>query len=192
MCGFNGFTFHDSDLLQRMHAATRHRGPDDQGFFEEASISFSHNRLSIIDLSEAGRQPMSTPDGRFTIVFNGEIYNYLELKEVLKDKYSFKTKSDTEVILAAYSVWGEDCLSKFNGDFSFVIYDVQEKVFFGARDRFGVKPFYYHQNQTGFYFASEIKALLPKVASVEPNNKSIFEYLVYNRTDQSHETFFKK
>ena len=97
-----------------------------------------HVRLSIIDLSTAGHQPMFSNDNRYSIVFNGEIYNYLELKKELKDKYSFKTKSDTEVLLAAYQVWGEECLSKFNGDFSFVIFDLQENVLFGARDRFGI------------------------------------------------------
>ena len=196
MCGIAGIVnFSEkavgSDEIAGMLKIIKHRGPDDEGTYFKDNIGIGQVRLSIIDLSSAGHQPMFSNENRYSIVFNGEIYNYLELKEVLKGKYSFKTKSDTEVILAAYSVWGEDCLSKFNGDFSFVIYDVQEKVFFGARDRFGVKPFYYHQNQTGFYFASEIKALLPKVANVEPNNKSIFEYLVYNRTDQSHETFFK-
>ncbi len=161
MCGFNGFTFHDSDLLQRMHAATRHRGPDDQGFFEEASISFSHNRLSIIDLSEAGRQPMSTPDGRFTIVFNGEIYNFQELRgELEAHGEHFFTRTDTEVLVRVYAKWGREGLKKLNGVFAFAIWDKKEESLVLVRDPMGVKPLYYREDAGKLWFSSELKALV--------------------------------
>jgi asparagine synthase (glutamine-hydrolysing) len=180
----------DSSEIKTMLTKIKHRGPDDEGLFIKDNVGLGHVRLSIIDLSSAGHQPMFSNDGRYLIIFNGEIYNYLELKAELENKYLFKSKTDTEVLLAAYITWGEDCLSKLNGDFSFVIYDTQEKNVFGARDRFGIKPFYYHQDADRFVFASEIKAILPLLREVLPNNKSIFEYLVYNRCDQSNETFF--
>lgn len=196
MCGITGIIKLNEetvevDEIKNMLKIIKHRGPDDEGLFVEKNVGLGHVRLSIIDLSSAGHQPMFCNENRYTIIFNGEIYNYLELKEELKDNYTFKTKTDTEVILAAYSHWGESCLSKFNGDFSFVIYDLQQKTLFAARDRFGIKPFYYFQDNNRFIFASEIKALLPMVDKLAPNDKIIFEYLIYNRTDQLSETFFK-
>jgi len=195
MCGiagvvnFSGKAVRDEEI-NTMLRTIKHRGPDDEGIFINDGTGLGHVRLSIIDLSAAGHQPMFSNDGRYSIVFNGEIYNYLELKKELEDSYIFKTKSDTEVLLAAYLVWGEACLSKFNGDFSFVIYDKQENLLFGARDRFGIKPFYYYKDNARFIFASEIKAILPLLNNVSPNNDIVFEYLVYHRTDQSNETFF--
>jgi asparagine synthase (glutamine-hydrolysing) len=195
MCGIAGIVHLsnkkvDSSEITTMLAKIKHRGPDDEGVFVRENVGLGHVRLSIIDLSSAGHQPMYSNDERYLILFNGEIYNYLELKTELESKYTFKSKTDTEVLLAAYIIWGEDCLSKLNGDFSFVIYDTQTKNMFGARDRFGIKPFYYHLDTDRFIFASEIKAILPLLNNVQPNNKSIFEYLVYNRCDQSNETFF--
>lgn len=195
MCGIAGIIrlnkkAVETEEIESMLKIIKHRGPDDEGLFIKENVGLGHVRLSIIDLSSAGHQPMFSNENRYTIIFNGEIYNYLELKEELKDSYVFKTKTDTEVILAAYSKWGEACLSKFNGDFSFAIYDLEQNTFFAARDRFGIKPFYFHHNSDHFAFASEIKALLPMVKNRTPNNKIIFEYLVYNRTDQSTETFF--
>jgi asparagine synthase (glutamine-hydrolysing) len=180
----------DSSEIKTMLTKIKHRGPDDEGLFIKDNVGLGHVRLSIIDLSSAGHQPMFSNDERYLIIFNGEIYNYLELKAELENKYVFRSKTDTEVLLAAYITWGEDCLSKLNGDFSFVIYDTQEKSVFGARDRFGIKPFYYYQDANRLLFASEIKAILPLLKEVQPNDKSIFEYLVYNRCDQSNETFF--
>ncbi|MEO6902457.1 MAG: asparagine synthase (glutamine-hydrolyzing) [Bacteroidia bacterium] len=196
MCGIAGIIrlnkkAVDADEIRSMLKIIKHRGPDDEGLFVKENVGLGHVRLSIIDLSSAGHQPMFSNENRYAIIFNGEIYNYLELKEELKDSYSFKTKTDTEVILAAYSKWGEACLSKFNGDFSFAIYDLEQNTLFAARDRFGIKPFYFYHNNDQFVFASEIKALLPMVKDISPNNKIIFEYLLYNRTDQSTETFFK-
>jgi asparagine synthase (glutamine-hydrolysing) len=195
MCGIAGIihfsgTGVDPSEIVTMLNQIRHRGPDDEGVFTSGPVGLGHVRLSILDLSPAGHQPMWCNNGRYCIVFNGEIYNYRELKKELNRNYDFKSLTDTEVLLASYLEWGEECLHKLNGDFAFVIYDSQEKTFFGARDRFGIKPFYYRHNQDRLMFASEIKALLPFDGKPTPNNKIIFEYLAYNRTDQSEETFF--
>jgi asparagine synthase (glutamine-hydrolysing) len=195
MCGIAGIVnFSDEKVdavqIETMLGKIKHRGPDAEGVFFRDNVGFGHVRLSIIDLSAAGHQPMFSNDSRYLIIFNGEIYNYIELKNELEHKYTFRTKADTEVLLASYIIWGENCLSKLNGDFSFVIYDIQEKIVFGSRDRFGIKPFYYYHDQERFIFASEIKAILPLLKSVEPNNRSIFDYLLFNRCDQSNETFF--
>lgn len=195
MCGIAGIVNFseekvDSSDIQKMLEKIRHRGPDAEGLFIRDNVGFGHVRLSIIDLSSAGHQPMFSDDSRYMIIFNGEIYNYIELKAELEHKYTFHTKTDTEVLLASYITWGENCLSKLNGDFAFVIYDIQERIVFGARDRFGIKPFYYHHDEKQFIFASEIKAILPLLQDVKPNDKSIFDYLSFNRCDQSNETFF--
>lgn len=195
MCGIAGIINFseekvDSAEIRTMLGKIKHRGPDAEGLFIRDNVGFGHVRLSIIDLSSAGHQPMFSEDGRYLIIFKGEIYNYIELKKELEHKYPFQTKTDTEVLLASYIIWGENCLSKLNGDFSFVIYDIQERSIFGARDRFGIKPFYYHQDEKRFIFASEIKAILPLLQEVKPNDNSIFDYLSFNRCDQSNETFF--
>lgn len=196
MCGIAGIlNFDDCPVdeqqLKRMMALIKHRGPDDEGVFTDRNLGFGFVRLSIIDLTKAGHQPMQSPDGRYTIVFNGEVYNYIELREQLKSKYRFVTHTDTEVILAAYQEWGEDCLHRFNGMFALVIYDRQERSIFGARDRFGVKPFYYHKSAQRFIFSSEIPALLSVLNhKASANNQAIFDYLAFNRTDQTEQTFF--
>ncbi len=159
MCAINGFNFKNEDLICRMNTVTAHRGPDGSGIFLDDNISLGHDRLSIIDLSVAAGQPMRR-NGRYSIVFNGEIYNYLELKVELKNSYKFSNQSDTEVILAAYQKWGRDCVKKFNGIFAFAIWDAQEKELFLARDHIGVKPLYYFFDGQKFIFASEIKAIL--------------------------------
>src|SRR5262249_52737790 len=142
---------------RRMIAVQRHRGPDGQGFYDAAGVSLGHCRLAIIDLSEAGHQPMCDASGRFWITFNGEIYNYLELRRELSTLgYAFQGKSDTEVLLAAYCQWQEGCLSRLRGMFAFAIWDTQAKSLFAARDRFGIKPFHYCVNSDGtLAFASE-------------------------------------
>ena len=141
MCGIAGIIDFKNSLnienLNLMMMKIKHRGPDDEGVFIDNNVALGHVRLSIIDLSKAGKQPMCCEDGRFIIVFNGEIYNFIELKEELKEKgHRFNTLTDTEVILAAYKEWGKNCLHRFNGDWAFVIYDSQKKELFGARDRF--------------------------------------------------------
>ena len=171
--------------------AMRHRGPDDAGeFFDPAhSVSLGHRRLSILDLSAAGHQPMASSDGRYQIVFNGEIFNYVELKKELAG-YPFRSTSDTEVLLAAYAKWGKECLKKFNGQFAFAIYDTQDGNIFAARDHFGIKPFYYAVRDNAFLFASEIKGLLALGVPARPNERIIYEYLQFGLYDHSEDTFF--
>ena len=160
MCGINGFNFCEENLIHKMNQATKHRGPDDSGIFVADKISLGHNRLSIIDLSSNGAQPMQSVDGNLAIVFNGEIYNYLELKQELENGYDFKTKSDTEVILAAYQRWGSDCVKKFNGIFAFAIWDKAKEELFLSRDHLGIKPLFYYYDGVRLIFSSEIKSIL--------------------------------
>ncbi|MBI2099184.1 asparagine synthase (glutamine-hydrolyzing) [Candidatus Uhrbacteria bacterium] len=161
MCGISGFNFQDEEKLKAMIAIQNHRGPDDAGTFSAPGISLGHNRLSIIDLSPLGHQPMSYANGRYTITFNGEIYNFQELKEELEKKgHSFKSKSDTEALLAAYAEWGKESIKKLNGIFAFAVWDKERNELFLARDHLGVKPLYYYWDGKKFIFASEIKAIL--------------------------------
>lgn len=166
MCGINGIISKKqlslSDSIGRMNSALAHRGPDDEGVFTYENVALGHRRLSIIDLSPSGHQPMHFDSGRFTIVYNGELYNYLELRnELLKRSgTAFQTKTDTEVILAAYAAWGKSCLQKFNGMYAFAIFDKQEKEMFFARDRMGIKPLYYYRRDSDFVFSSELMGLL--------------------------------
>jgi len=141
MCGICGFNWTDTDLTARMMAVQEHRGPDDSGAFADERVSLGHRRLSIIDLTEAGRQPMASADGRLQIVYNGEVYNYVELADDLRRLgHTFHTRTDTEVVLHAYQQWGEACLERFNGMFAFAVYDEPKGRLFLARDRFGIKP----------------------------------------------------
>lgn len=168
MCGIVGLWNLNSkpvrrQVLYRFTDALEHRGPDGHGFFidSEASMGLGHRRLAILDTSDGGRQPMSFADGRYWITYNGEIYNFLELKSELEQAgYRFKTDSDTEVILTGYHHWGEDCQLKFNGMWAFAIWDRQERKLFLSRDRFGVKPLIYYFDEKHFAFASEMKAFL--------------------------------
>lgn len=199
MCGicgtvkFNGGP-PDQQLIRRMMDAIRHRGPNDEGLLTDDKVGLGFLRLSIIDLSSLGHQPMYSADKRYAIIFNGEVYNYLELREeLIKKGYHFHSKTDTEVLLNSYIEWGEECLNRFNGMWAFAIYDTEKQLLFCARDRFGVKPFYYYHTKDEFVFASEIPALLAalnKKPSV--NDEALFDYMVYNRTDQSEHTFFKE
>lgn len=173
MCGIHGFIrFNEGvstpeKMLEKMVFSTQHRGPDYSGFWNNGKVFFGHNRLSIIDLHSESNQPMHFGD--LSIVFNGEIYNYKEIREELKAKGCvFSTQSDTEVILQAYTVFGEKCVEKFIGMWAFAIYDAAQDLLFCSRDRFGIKPFYYISDSSGFYFASEIKSL--KQTSVFKNS----------------------
>jgi asparagine synthase (glutamine-hydrolysing) len=182
------------EQLEKMVFVQRHRGPDSEGtYIDPSSIAgLGHNRLSIIDLSSAAAQPMRSDSGQFYIVFNGEIYNFLELKRELEADFTFKTQSDTEVLLAAYQKWGEGCLDRLIGMFSFVIWDKVKKTAFAARDRFGVKPLYYHQKQDGTLFvASEIKTIFAAGIAKELNEKTWSTYLTYGLYDHSEQTFWK-
>lgn len=155
-------------------------------------IALGHRRLSIIDLSPAGHQPMCNEDGSTWIVYNGEIYNYKEIrKELLSKGYSFQSSSDTEVIIKAYEEWGPDCLNRFNGMWAFCIWDSKKEKFFCARDRFGIKPFYYYTDGKIFAFASEIKSLLQLNIHREPNEPLIYDFLMFGILDHTNETFFK-
>ena len=145
MCSINGFTWGDEDLIKRMNRVTAHRGPDGTGMFVESGISLGHNRLAIIDLSSAGTQPMKGRDERFVISFNGEIYNYRELKKELGN-VPWKSESDTEVILAAYEAWGESAFARLEGIFAFALWDTREQKLLLVRDPAGVKPLYYHRS----------------------------------------------
>ena len=161
MCGIAGYGgFKNKVSLNSAISAIKHRGPDDDGvvYFKEAALG--NTRLSILDLSSKGHQPMFNQDQSLCITFNGEIYNFSDVKKLLENKYSFRSNTDTEVILNAYKEWGYKCLDKLNGMFSFVIYDKKKKLLFGARDRLGQKPLKYYFKNGTFIFASEIKALL--------------------------------
>lgn len=196
MCGIAGLFGNTwkEEHLRSMVSSLNHRGPDAQGIFIDAEkcAGLGHNRLSIIDLSDSANQPFSDISGRYWLVYNGEVYNYLELKNELKDFYSFRTTSDSEVVLAAYLKWGPACLDRFIGMFAFLIWDIEEQKLFAARDRFGVKPFYYSCSTDGsLAISSEIKALhnagIPKSA-----NELIWStYLSYGTYDHSEQTFWQ-
>lgn len=179
------------EMLESMIRVQRHRGPDDSGMYiaRTDGIGLGHNRLSIIDLSAAGRQPMSSPEGDLWITFNGEIYNYRELKDELND-YPYVSGTDTEVILAAYRRWGEKLVERFIGMFAFAIWDSPRRRLFCARDRMGVKPFNYTWLDGSFVFASEIKALLAAGKRAEPDWETWAVYLTHGYYDHSDRTFF--
>ena len=185
----------DKKDIQKMMKKIEHRGPDDSGVFIEDSVGLGFVRLSIIDISMGGHQPMISSNNRFVIIFNGEVYNYIELREELKKRgYRFRSNSDTEVVLNSYQEWGEGCLDRFNGMWAFVIYDRERREIFGARDRFGIKPFYYYRDSNRFLFASEIKALREVIDSrnLSLNEQAIFDYLLFNRTDYGDRTFYSE
>ena len=193
MCGIAGiignYNLHQLDaMLQSQY----HRGPDFTGkYTDEGFATLGHNRLAIIDLSPHSNQPFFDTSGRYVITFNGEIYNYIELKSELNNHYDFKTESDTEVLLAAFIIYGKQCLQKLNGMFAFAIWDSQEKKFFAARDRFGVKPLFYSIKNSTFYFSSEIKALHVAGVSKSPNEKVWASYFAYGSYGNLDETFWE-
>lgn len=194
MCGICGIfgAGKERSILEKMMAIQHHRGPDATGsyFSPRGSALLGHNRLSIIDLSDAGSQPMWDANGRFVIVFNGEIYNYLELKAELA-WYPFRSRSDTEVILAAFERWGEACLDHFIGMFSFIIWDEREQLLFAVRDRFGVKPLYYTLKNGVLYIASEIKAIRAAGFPSQPDAHTWATYLTTGLHDHSPFTFWE-
>jgi len=198
MCGVCGVVNRNGEsvevrVVKQMMVHMKHRGPDDEGVYLHGNTGLGHVRLSIIDLSKAGHQPMFDSSGRFCILHNGEVYNYLELRGQLQHKYAFRSHTDTEVILYAYLEWGSECLERFNGMFAFVIYDNKADQLFIARDRFGIKPMYYYLDSRHFVFASEIGAILTVLPEQNvTNDDAIFDYLVYNRTDQHCDTFYLK
>src|SRR5665213_537816 len=164
MCGFAGVLSFggepvDAEVLQRMGSVLAHRGPDDAAMYVASQVGFVFRRLSILDITDSGRQPMRSEDGDYVLVFNGEIYNYLELRhELLALGHIFRSTGDSEVLLAAYRQWGSECVERFNGMWAFLIHDRRRGVVFGARDRMGVKPLYRYRTATQLFWASEIKA----------------------------------
>lgn len=185
MCGIIGRFFKREssrfDLTPKDLASIKHRGPDSSGVYTNTNIQFGHTRLAIIDLTASGCQPMTYGGDRFVVTYNGEIYNYLELKTELESKgEKFSSHSDTEVVLAAYKVWGLDCVKRFRGMFAFALWDEEKKSLFLARDRCGEKPFFFHRGDECFSFASELKGLLPLLGSTPELNPAIVDmYLHY-------------
>lgn len=194
MCGIAGIIGPHSDslLLERMMKKINHRGPDGSGVWIDKNISLGHVRLSIIDLTDSGKQPMESLSTGNILVFNGEIYNYIELRTELKVNYNFTTNTDSEVILAAYEKWGESCFERLRGMFAIAIYDTRKNKTIIARDRFGIKPFYYFNNNNSFIFCSEIKGLLSANIEYVPevNLNKVGKFLAYRQLDVDHETFF--
>jgi asparagine synthase (glutamine-hydrolysing) len=203
MCGIAGIIKFNSTVrveeVKNMTDSIRHRGPDGEGCWisSNGKAGLGHRRLSIIDLSDAGAQPMLSADNRFSIVFNGEIYNYIEIKkQLIKEGHAFHTSTDTEVLLTLYSIKGADCLQDLDGMFAFAIWDEKEQTLFCARDRFGEKPFYYHYIQGKlFVFASEIKSLHAYGIPLEFHPHRVGWYFndkyALNNPKKQNETFYK-
>jgi asparagine synthase (glutamine-hydrolysing) len=195
MCGISGIINKgnfpvDKELIKKINDLICHRGPDGEGFYFGNSFAFGHRRLSIIDLTAHGSQPMSYKN-RYWITYNGEVYNYIEIKEELISLgHSFVSGSDTEVILAAYDQWGYKCLNRFNGMWAFAIFDSQKDIVFLARDRFGIKPLYYSNKQDQFIFGSEIKQLLALQETIKANRRVVIESLLTSIDGHTEETYF--
>lgn len=186
MCGVTGIFNLDGKpvsvpVLKRMTDVVEHRGPDSEGYWTDSFIGFGHRRLSILDLSPAGHQPMKSDDGRYVIAYNGEVYNFLDLRAELETAgYRFRSQTDTEVVLKSFHKWGVQSLLKFNGMFAFALWDRQENVLTLARDRYGIKPLYYYHKDNTFLFGSEIKSILqhPKM-KVEVCIPALNEYFSF-------------
>jgi asparagine synthase (glutamine-hydrolysing) len=184
MCGIVGVLRGDGApvpeaLLAAMRDSLVHRGPDDAGLYLKGPVGLGVRRLSVLDLTPTGHQPMGNHDGTLWIVFNGEIYNYVELAQELRSAgHRLVSQSDTEVLLHLYEQFGKECLHRLNGMFAFAVWDARERVLFAARDRLGIKPFYYHHSGARFMFASEVKALLQGDPSLrQPDNEALADYL---------------
>ena len=186
MCGITGIVHLDQTpvadrQVQRMTDTLAHRGPDGQGIFIDAQVGLGHRRLAIIDPSAAGCQPMSTADGHLTLTYNGEIYNFRELRRELENLgYRFNSRTDSEVVLHAYQEWGSACVQRFNGMFAFAIWDKHRRQLFLARDRYGIKPLYYTLQDKKFLFASEPKAILSQeMIRREVDQEALIEYFTF-------------
>ena len=195
MCGIAGIitknnTTVDLAELKIMTNLVEHRGPDGEGHFIDVNVGLGHRRLAIIDLSKSGHQPMQIDN--MAITYNGEVYNYIEIRKELQEKgIVFNTQTDTEVILRAYAHWGPTCVHKFNGMWAFAIYDKVNNKVFCSRDRFGVKPFYYHENEQGLFFGSEIRQLLIKLKNRKVNRQILFDYIYLGYHHHNEHTFFE-
>ncbi len=206
MCGIAGIVRSDHQaidqtILARMAALLRHRGPDDSGVYVAEPAGLAFRRLAILDLSPAGHQPMTSAacpgcksgSGGSWLVFNGEVYNYLPLRAELESLgHDFQSQADSETILHAYRQWGPECVGRLHGMFAFALWDESRQTLFAARDRFGIKPFYYHQDASRLLFASEIKALLADPSTPRrPHDRRLYDYLVYGYLDHTAETCFE-
>lgn len=194
MCGIAGILHRDGHgaepvLVQRMGAALAHRGPDGAGEYVDGPVGLAHRRLAIIDLSPAGHQPMATADGRFVLTYNGEIYNFPALRaELQAHGHQFRSRTDSEVVLHAWSAWGPACLPRFNGMFAFALWDARERSLFLARDRYGIKPLYYAAEAHTFAFGSEQRAILARPGFRRTLNvRALLEYFTFQNifTDQT-------
>jgi asparagine synthase (glutamine-hydrolysing) len=191
MCGIAGIielkdNGVDGSSVRKMTDAIAHRGPDSDGFFIEGRAGLGHRRLSIIDLSASSNQPFFDPSGRYVMVFNGEMYNYEQVRALMPD-YSFRTTGDTEVLLVAYIRWGPDCINYFRGFYSFVVWDREEKTVFLARDKMGVKPLYYSLTDDRLLFSSEVRSILATgLVAKKINEKALLEYFSYQSVSYPH------
>ncbi len=192
MCGIAGVVGPGAtpERARAMARAMAHRGPDHEGVWAEEGVALGHRRLSILDLSAAGEEPMASADGRWLLTYNGEVYNYRELRAELEG-YPFRSETDTEVVLAAFARWGPACLERFVGMFAFAVWDRRERRLFCARDRLGIKPFHWARRGEDLLFASEIKALLAAGVPAEPDLDTWATYLVHGVYDHSAATFFR-
>src|SRR5215472_10798470 len=195
MCGICGIFFSNrdwrvqGDVLARMNHSIVHRGPDDEGFFVEENVGLAMRRLSIIDV-KSGHQPLSNENRDVWIVYNGEIYNHADLREDLEKKgHQYRTRSDTETIVHLYEEYGRECVMHLRGMFAFVIWDRRKRVLFAARDRLGIKPFYYRWDGRAFLFGSEIKAILAYAIPREFNRHCLAEYLAFGYISGSDTMF---
>jgi asparagine synthase (glutamine-hydrolysing) len=195
MCGIAGIVDFSAPVEQRhalaMAEVLVHRGPDDSGAFAGADVALAHRRLAIIDLSREARQPMTDDTGRFVLVYNGEVYNYRELRRELEAEGArFLTRSDSEVVLVAFRAWGPDCVTRFGGMWAFAVWDVAERVLFCSRDRFGIKPFYYTHDRDRLAFASELKAFACFPGTLRSNEPIARDFLVQGYLDHTDQTLF--
>lgn len=194
MCGIVGFNWPDQPMIKTMMDTVRHRGPDDEGLFVDEQVSLGHRRLSIVDLSELGRQPMLYEHGgrRVIVTFNGEIFNYRELRVDLEAKgHRFQTGTDTEIILASYIEWGLECVHRFNGMWAFALYEEAAGRLVLSRDRFGEKPLHYHFDGRKLIFASEIKAILVQPVRRRANREVVSDYLYKGEANGRLDSFFE-
>jgi asparagine synthase (glutamine-hydrolysing) len=194
MCGLCGVVVlgrpPEAQTVRAMADALDHRGPDGHGTFFDEGVALGFRRLAVIDLSDAGMQPFASDDGALRLLHNGEIYNYVELRRELESRgHSFRSQTDTEVIVCAYEEWGDDCVRRFNGMWALALWDGRRRRLFCSRDRFGVKPFYYRWDDGRFAFASELKAF-HAVESLEPHLPAVRDYLEQGYVDHTDETFF--
>ncbi len=192
MCGIAGIVGPGASepRARAMARAQAHRGPDDEGVWRAPGVALGHRRLSIIDLSSHGHEPMVSADGRHVLTFNGEVYNYLELRGELPE-YPYRSRTDTEVILAAYARWGEACVERFVGMFAFALWDAERGVLFCARDRLGIKPFHYAVHRGDFLFSSEVKGILAAGVPPRPDPETWAAYLAHGVYDHGEATFFE-